>query len=438
MFEALSERLKSALRAFTSRGTLNEKNIAEGLREVRTALLEADVNFKVARDFIDQVQARAVGQDVIKSVTPGQQVVKIVYDELIKLMGPADPAIPVNQERPTIIMLCGLQGHGKTTTAGKLGAYLRKKGRKPLLVAADLQRPGAVDQLEQVGKELDIPVFADRQSSPPRVCKKSIRFAEENNLDTIILDTAGRLHIDPTMMAEVREIAERIKPDQILLVCNAQTGQDAVNSAAEFNRQLELNGIILTMLDGDARGGAALSIRAVTGKPIKFAGIGEKLDALEEFHPERMADRILGMGDVRTLVEKAQENIDQDQAIKFQQKLRDASLTLDDFLAQLEQVRKMGPIKKLLEMLPFGSKLGPLDAVDEKDFDQIQAVIRSMTSKERSHPEIIDTSRRRRIAAGSGTEPQDVNALLKQFHQMKKMMKQMRRQGKGLFGFKAR
>jgi signal recognition particle subunit SRP54 len=434
MFEALSERLKAALKAFTSRGQLNEKSIVEGLREVRTALLEADVNYKVARDFIERVQERALGQDVIKSVTPGQQVVKIVYDELIQLMGPADAAIPFAQDRPTVLMLCGLQGHGKTTTCGKLGAYLRKKGRRPLLVAADLQRPAAVDQLEQVGTELKLPVFADRAASPPRVAKKGIRFAEENGLDTVILDTAGRLHIDHAMMAEVREIAERIQPDQVYLVCNAQTGQDAVNSAAEFNRQLKLDGVILTMLDGDARGGAALSLKAVTGKPIKFAGVGEKLDALEEFHPERMADRILGMGDVRTLVEKAQETLDHEQAVKFQQKLRDASITLEDFLAQLEQVRKMGPVKNLLKMLPFGDKLGPVDEVDEKDFDQIQAIIRSMTPAERAGPDLIDASRRRRIATGSGTEPQDVNALLKQFRQMKKMMKHMRRRGHGLFG----
>jgi signal recognition particle subunit SRP54 len=434
MFESLSERLKSALRNFTSRGQLNEKNIEEGLRAVRTALLEADVNYRVARDFIKRVQARAVGQEVIRSVTPGQQVVKIVYDELIELMGTSDSSIPTNQNGPTVIMLCGLQGHGKTTTAGKLGNLLRKRGRKVLLVAADLQRPGAVDQLEQVGAEAGLPVFADRKASPPRVCKRSIRHAVKNDLDTIILDTAGRLHIDQTMMAEVRDIAKRVSPDQILLVCNAQTGQDAVNSAAEFNKQLELDGVILTMLDGDARGGAALSVKAVTGKPIKFAGVGEKLDALEEFHPDRMADRILGMGDVKTLVEKAQETIDQDQAVKFQKKLRDASITLEDFLQQLQQVRKMGPVKQLLKMLPFGDKLGPMDDVDEKDFDQIQAIIHSMTPQERVRPEMIDPSRRRRIAAGSGTEPSDVNGLLKQFRQMKKMMKQLRRRGGGLFG----
>jgi len=435
MFESLSERLRTALKAFTSRGQLSEKNIAEGLREVRTALLEADVNYKVARDFVKRVQERAVGQDVIRSVTPGQQVVKIVYDELTQLMGPVDSSVPVNQDRPTVIMLCGLQGHGKTTTAAKLGAYLRKKGRRPLLVAADLQRPGAVEQLEQVGAEVGLPVFADRKASAARVCKKGLRHAEKEGLDTVILDTAGRLHIDHAMMAEVREIAERIEPDQILLVCNAQTGQDAVNSAAEFNRQLELDGLILTMLDGDARGGAALSVKAVTGKPIKFAGVGEKLDALEEFHPDRMADRILGMGDVKTLVEKAQEAIDQEQAVKFQKKLRDASITLEDFVLQLEQVRKMGPVKQLLKMLPFGDKLGPLEEVDEKDFDQIQAIIYAMTPDERAKPELINPSRRRRIAAGSGTLPQDVNGLLKQFRQMKKMMKQMRRRGRALFGF---
>jgi signal recognition particle subunit SRP54 len=434
MFEALSERLKAALKAFTSRGQLNEKSIVEGLREVRTALLEADVNYKVARDFIDRVQQRAVGQDVIRSVTPGQQIVKIVYDELTQLMGPVDPSVPINQQRPTVLMLCGLQGHGKTTTAGKLGIYLRKKGRRPLLVAADLKRPGAVEQLMQVGAQAGLPVFADAESSAPRVCRKSISYAEQNNCDTIILDTAGRLHIDHAMMAEVREIAERIKPDQVYLVCNAQTGQDAVNSAAEFNRQLELDGVILTMLDGDARGGAALSVKAVTGKPIKFVGVGEKLDALEEFHPDRMADRILGMGDVRTLVEKAQQAINHEQAMDFQKKLRDASFTLDDFVRQLEQVRKMGPIKQLLKMLPFGDKLGGLEEVDEGDFDQIQAIIYSMTPQERAHPDVIDHSRRRRIAAGSGAEPQDVNSLLKQFRQMQKMMKQMRRRGRIPFG----
>ena len=414
MFESLTERLKSAFRRFTSRGQLSEKNIGEGLRAVRTALLEADVNFRVARDFVKRVQERAVGQEVIKSVTPGQQVVKIVYDELMQLMGPADSSIPFAQDRATVLMLCGLQGHGKTTTCGKLGGLLRKRGRNPLLVAADLQRPGAVDQLEQVGAELKIPVFADRKASAPRVCRKAIRRANKDGFDTVILDTAGRLHIDHTMMAELKEIASRVKPDQVLLVCNAQTGQDAVNSAAEFNRQLELNGIILTMLDGDARGGAALSIK--------------------EFHPDRMADRIVGMGDVKTLVERAQEKVDQEQAAKFQHRLRTGAITLEDFLAQLEQVQKMGRIKDLIRMIPGLGNVAPIEDVDENDFAQIKAMIQSMTAAERSRPEIINASRRRRIATGSGTLPQDVNALLKQFRQMKKMMKQFRRKGRGLFG----
>jgi len=432
MFETITESLNAVFRKLRSRGRLTEANINDGLREIRKALLEADVHFKVAKDFIQQVKQRALGQDVLKSVTPGQQIVKIVHDELIALMGPVDHKIPSRGRGPTILMLCGLQGSGKTTTAAKLALFLRRQGRKPMLVAADTQRPAAIDQLEILGKSIEIPVHADRSGTrPPQICLQALDAAEEAGSDALILDTAGRLHIDPAMMAEVSEIAQRLKPQQIYLVCDAMTGQDAVNSAKSFDEQLALDGVILTKLDGDARGGAALSVKAVTGKPIKFVATGEKLDGLEEFHPDRMANRILGMGDVVSLVEKAQAVVDEEQAKKLEQKIRKAKLNLDDFMAQLEQLERMGPMQEILSMVGLGAQTKDLE-MDEKELPRIKAIIRSMTPRERRNPDLIDVSRRRRIAAGSGTEPADVNSLLKQFKQMKKMMKRMtKRGGKG-------
>ena len=421
MFETITKSLDDVFKKFRSKGVLTEDNIKEGMREVRMALLEADVNFQVARDFIKAVTDRAVGQDVIKSVSPGQQIVKIVNDELIRLMGPSDASIPYSPKGVTIIMLCGLQGSGKTTTAAKLASYIRKQNHLPLMVAADVQRPAAIEQLKVLGKQLDVPVFSEPTFTPPAICKMAVRNAEQSGRDVVILDTAGRLHIDEALMAELREIDQKVKPHMKMLVADSMTGQDAVNSAKEFNQQLNIDGVILTKLDGDARGGAALSIRAVTGKPIKFIGIGEKLDRLEEFHATRMATRILGMGDVVSFVEKAQENIDKEQAEEMQKKLLKGKFTFDDFYSQLQQLKKMGPLKDLLGMIGMGG--ADLEGMDEKEMPRLEAAILSMTPDERRHPEIIDGSRRLRIANGSGNTIQDVNALLKQFKQMRQMMK---------------
>jgi len=424
MFESITKNLKDALRHLGGRGRLSDRNMQDGLREVQRALLEADVNYKVVKDFIGRVREKAVGEKVVRSINPSQQIIKIVHDELVALMGPIDHQIRFAAEGPTVIMMCGLQGGGKTTTCGKLALMLQKQGRKPLLVAADLQRPAAIDQLEVVGGGIDVPVYAERDGNPVKVCRNAVKHAAKNGLDTIILDTAGRLHVDDELMKELTQIDNKVQPQQVFLVCDAMTGQDAVNSAKEFNDRLELDGVILTKLDGDARGGAALSVKAVTGVPIKFCGVGEKLDRIEEFHPDRMAGRILGMGDVVSLVERAQDTIDQEEAMKQQEKLLKGQFTLDDFKNQLGQVKKMGNMKDVMGMIPGMSEMADMGDA-ETDVTRIQGIINSMTPEERRNPNVIDISRRRRIAAGSGTDPSDVNQLLKQFHAMQGMMKQM-------------
>jgi signal recognition particle subunit SRP54 len=428
LFETISGKLDDIFRRLKGQARLSEANIAEAMREVRMALLEADVNFKVARDFIKRVREKAVGADVLKSVTPAQQIVKIVHDELVELMGPADAAIPFAPSGPTVILMAGLQGSGKTTTCAKLGRLLRSKGKHPMLVAADVQRPAAIEQLKTLGRDEKLPVYSEQGVPVPTICANGVKHAVDNGLDFVIIDSAGRLHVDAEMMAEICKVAETVKPHQVYLVCDAMTGQDAVTSAGEFDAQLALDGVVLTKLDGDARGGAALSVRAVTGKPIKFVGVGEKLDALEEFHPDRTAGRILGMGDVVGLVEKAQEAMDEKKAQELEEKLLKNAFTLDDLLDQFASLRRMGSLKDLLGMIPgLGKHLGGAQ-VDEKQLARTEAIIRSMTASERARPETIDGSRRRRIAGGSGTAPQDVNALLKQFKQMRRMMKGMSKQ----------
>jgi signal recognition particle subunit SRP54 len=430
LFESITEGLSGALRKLAGSGRLTEANIEEGLRDVRKALLEADVSFKVVKDFVDRVRAKAIGQEVIKSVQPGQQIVKIVHDELVDLMGAGDSTIKraAKSGEPTVIMMCGLQGSGKTTTCGKLARYLQGKGARPMLVAADVQRPAAIDQLKVLGEQLKVPVYAEApgwmRGKPVGICQRAVKEAEKNQNDFVILDTAGRLHIDAELMSELAEIKKKVEPHNIFLVTDAMTGQDAVNSAKEFNEKLPLDGLILTKLDGDARGGAALSIRAVTGKPVKFVGMGEKLEKLEEFHPDRMATRILGMGDVVTLVEKAQKVISQeeaeDQAAKM---LAGAGFTLEDFLRQLQQIKKMGPIREMLALIPgLGSAMKDLP-IEDKDLRGIEAIIQSMTKAERLDPDLINPSRRVRIAKGSGKSVQDVSALVKQFKQMQKVFK---------------
>lgn len=428
-FEGLAERLQNTMQKIRGKGKVTEQDVKEMMREVRLALLYADVNLKVVKSFVQRVSERAVGQEVMKSLTPGQQVIKVVKEELTALMG-GDASPPVFSSRPpTVMMMTGLQGAGKTTTAGKLANLLRKKyNRKPLLVAADVYRPAAVNQLQTLGKQLDIPVFAPGENrNPVEIAKQAIDAAREGHHDYVIIDTAGRLHIDEALMDELKQMKEAVRPDEIILVVDAMTGQDAVNVAKAFDEGLGITGVILTKLDGDARGGAALSIRAVTGKPIKFIGVGEKLDQLETFHPERMASRILGMGDVLTLIEKAEAAVDREKAMEMEKKMRSMTFTLDDFLDQLSQVRKMGPLDELLKMIPGFGKMKGMEnlSVDEKQIRHIEAIIRSMTKEERANPEMINASRRRRIARGSGRPVQEVNRLLKQFDTMKKMMKQM-------------
>ncbi|MER2255167.1 MAG: signal recognition particle protein, partial [Priestia megaterium] len=434
-FEGLADRLQSTLQKLKGKGKVNEADVKEMMREVRLALLEADVNFKVVKDFVKRVSERAVGQDVLKSLTPGQQVIKVVQEELTVLMGGEQSKIAVAPKAPTVIMMVGLQGAGKTTTTGKLANLLRKKyNRNPLLVAADIYRPAAIKQLETLGKQLSMSVFSlGDQVSPVEIAKQAIAHAKEEHHDYVLIDTAGRLHVDENLMEELEQIKELSNPDEIFLVVDAMTGQDAVNVADSFNKQLGLTGVVLTKLDGDTRGGAALSIRAVTDTPIKFVGLGEKMDAIEAFHPERMASRILGMGDVLTLIEKAQANVDAEKAKELEAKLRTQSFTFDDFLDQLAQVRQMGPLDELIGMLPGANKVKGLKnlQVDEKQINHVEAIIRSMTKAEKTNPEIINASRRKRIAKGSGRSVQEVNRLLKQFEDMKKMMKQMTNMSKG-------
>ncbi len=434
MFEDLTQKLESALKNLKGQGKLTEKNISDGLKEIRRALLEADVNYKVVKQFIEDVRQKAVGETVLRSVTPGQQIVKIVHDELIRLMGESRMDIKMAGIPPTIVMLVGLQGSGKTTFAGKLANFLRKKGRHPMLVAADVYRPAAKEQLRVIGKQLGIPVYITEHNDAVKICQEAIPAARQQGCDVLILDTAGRLHIDDAMMQELKAIQNKIKPHEILFVADGMTGQDAVTAASEFQVWLDYDGVVLTKMDGDSRGGAALSIRAVTGKPIKFIGTGETLDAVEPFYPDRMASRILGMGDIVSLVEKAQETLDVEKAKKLEQKLRRNEFTLEDFYDQLQQLKKMGPLEQLLGMIPgMGKQLRNVQ-VDEKALVRIEAIINSMTPEERRNPRIINGSRRKRIARGSGTRVQDVNQLLNQFEQMRKMIKRMKgKKFRGMF-----
>ncbi|CEN91521.1 signal recognition particle protein [[Clostridium] sordellii] len=427
IFEGLADKLQGALGKLKSKGKLTEKDVKEAMREVKLALLEADVNFKVVKDFVKKVQERAVGQEVMESLTPAQHVIKIVNEELTSLMGDVQSKIMISPKPPTVIMMVGLQGAGKTTTSGKLGGYFKKQGKKPLLVACDIYRPAAIKQLQVVGEKLDIPVFSmGDKESPLNIAKAGYNHALKNNNDLVIIDTAGRLHIDETLMDELKNIKSEIKPHEILLVVDSMTGQDAVNVAESFNEALGVDGVVLTKLDGDTRGGAALSIRAVTQKPIKFIGMGEKLDDLEPFHPDRMASRILGMGDILSLIEKAQENIDLEKAKELESKIKKQELDFEDFLEQMEQIQKMGPLNKVLEMIPgmgqVKDQLGDID-MNNKEIVKTKAIVQSMTIEERRNPSILNASRKKRIARGSGTSVQDVNRLIKQFGEMKKMMK---------------
>ena len=428
-FEGLTEKLQGALRKMTGKGKLTEQNVKEGMREVRMALLEADVNYAVAKDFIKKVTERCVGQEIVSSLTPGQQVLKVVNDEMTALMGGSNAKLTWSSSVPTIYMLCGLQGAGKTTMAAKLAGWLVKQGKKPMLAACDIYRPAAIKQLQVVGEQVKVPVFEKGTQDPVKTAKEAIEYARYYQRDVLIIDTAGRLHIDTDLMDELARIKETVKPQEILLVVDAMTGQDAVNVAKSFNEKLEIDGVILTKLDGDTRGGAALSVRAVTGKPIKFSGIGEKLSEIEVFHPERMASRILGMGDVLTLIEQASEAFDEKDAENLAKRSRTGDLSLEDFLEQMQSMKKMGGIKSMLNMLPgFSGK--DID-VDENAMKKPEAIIRSMTPRERRNPKLLNASRRKRIAAGSGTTVQDVNQLIRQFENAKDMMKKMTAQMKG-------
>ena len=427
MFGSLTEKLANAFKKFRNKGKLTEADVKEGMREVKLALLEADVNFKVVKDFVKSVTERAVGADVLESLLPAQQIVKIVNEELIKLMGGETPKININPKPPTVIMMVGLQGAGKTTHAGKIANMYKQKSKNPLLVACDVYRPAAVDQLKIVGESVGIPVFSmGTKISPVEIAKAGVEHARKNGHDMVLIDTAGRLHIDEELMEELVNIKSSVSPSEILLVVDAMTGQDAVNVAKSFNDLLDITGVVLTKMDGDTRGGAALSVKYITGKPIKFVGTGEKLDAIELFHPDRMASRILGMGDILSLIEKAEAAYDEKNAKDLEKKMREQTFSLEDFLDQMRQLKKMGNLDQILAMMPGGNSGALKNAqVDESQLARIEAIILSMTPKERLKPEIINGSRRKRIANGSGTSVEDVNRLLKQFEQMKKMMKQL-------------
>lgn len=436
IFEGLSDKLQNAFGKLSSKGKLTEADVKTAMREVKMALLEADVNFKVVKDFVKVVQERCVGEEVLKSLTPGQMVVKIVNEELTALMGDVQSKLTYSPQPPTVIMMVGLQGAGKTTTSGKLGGYLKKDGKSPLLVACDVYRPAAIKQLQVVGEKLDLPVFTmGDQVSPVEIAKKALEHAKSHSNDVVIIDTAGRLHVDEVLMQELKDIKTQVNPQEILLVVDSMTGQDAVNVSESFNEILGIDGVVLTKLDGDTRGGAALSIRAVTQKPIKFIGMGEKLDNLEPFYPDRMASRILGMGDVLSLIEKAESALDMEKAKELGQKLKKNEMDFEDFLMQLDQVQNLGPLDKLLELVPgMGNIKGQIGDLDSKgkEINRTKAIIQSMTLEERRNPQILNASRKKRIARGSGTSVQDVNRLIKQFNEMKKMMKMF--QSSGMMG----
>lgn len=433
-FEGLTSKLQSAFKKLKNKGKLTEKDVKEAMREVKMALLEADVNYKVVKDFINSVSERAIGAEVMESLTPGQQVIKIVNEELIALMGKSESKLNTASTPPNIIMFVGLQGAGKTTMAGKLALHLKKHNKRPLLAAADIYRPAAIKQLQVLGAQIDVPVYTlGDKVNPVDIAKGAIEQAKKLSNDYVIIDTAGRLHIDEELMNELKNIKNAVQPNEILLVVDSMTGQDAVNVAEQFNNLLDITGVILTKLDGDTRGGAAISVKAVTGKPIKFAGTGEKLTDLEIFYPDRMASRILGMGDVLSLIEKAQEAFDEKKAEELQEKLMSDGLTLEDFLEQMQQMKKMGPLKDLMKMIPGldSSKLGDIE-IDEKELAHVEAIIKSMTREERKNPSIINASRKKRIAKGSGTKIQDVNQLLSRFEQARKMMKQFGDMGRNM------
>ncbi|MDD4204615.1 MAG: signal recognition particle protein [Candidatus Delongbacteria bacterium] len=443
MFEDLSGKLESIFKTLKGQHRISEENIKASLREVRVALLEADVNYVVVKDFINRVRDRAIGEKVFEKLTPGQLIIKFIHEELVRVLGGGTAEVIMQKGAATVIMMCGLQGSGKTTHTAKLASYFRKKNKsRPLMVAADIYRPAAIDQLKTLGKQLNIPVYSEDSKDVAAICVNALEFAKENRNDLIILDTAGRLHIDEAMMNELIRVKERVQPHEILFVADSMIGQDAVTTAAEFNEKLNFDGVILTKMDGDSRGGAALSIREVTGKPIKFVGTGEKLDEIEAFHPDRLAQRILGMGDILSLVEKAQDSMDQSEAERLARKIEKEDFTYEDFLAQIRQIKKMGSIKSMLKMMPgIGNKLDAMD-IDEKAFVKIEAIIHSMTKKERNKPQLLNGSRKLRIARGSGRSVQEINQLIKQFEQMNMMMRQIRKIGfnklaRGMFGAKA-